>query len=133
MKKEKKDKHFIKKPTYPGGLTAMRMFIKNEMNYPEEAMRNRIEGVVRIRYTINHKGQVIDTTVLMHLGYGCDEEAERLVKLLKFEVAGNRKLKPLFHKTINIRFKLEDQPVYKVEYVSSSSEETSGYSYTITI
>lgn len=133
MKKEKKDKHFIKKPIYPGGKEAMRAFIKKEMRYPEEAMRNRIEGVVRVRYTVNYNGKIVNTKVIVHLGHGCDEEAERLVRLLRFSVPKNRNLKPLFHKTININFKLSEQPTYTVEYIRAEKKEDSGYSYTITI
>jgi protein TonB len=31
MKKSKKDKHFIKKPVYPGGTNAMKEFISKEL------------------------------------------------------------------------------------------------------
>lgn len=106
MKKERKPKHFIKKPVYPGGLKAMREFIAKELKYPEEALKQRKEGVVRIKYDIDYKGNVFDTYILSSVGYGCDEEADRIVRLLKFEVEKTRKVKVVFHKTIQIKFKL---------------------------
>ena len=63
MKKQRKPKHFIKKPVYPGGLKAMRKFISKELKYPKEALENKKEGIVRIKYDINYKGEVFDTYV----------------------------------------------------------------------
>ncbi len=106
MKKAKKDKHFIKKPVYPGGLKAMREFIAKEMKYPKEALKYKKEGIVKIKFDIDYKGKVFDSIILSSLGYGCDEEAERIVKLLKFNVEKTRKMKVVFHKSLQIKFKL---------------------------
>jgi len=106
LKKERKDKHFIKKPVYPGGLKAMREFIAEELKYPAEALEHRKEGIVRLKYDIDYKGNVFETHVLSGIGYGCDEEAERIVRKLKFNVDRTRKVKVVFHKNIQIKFKL---------------------------
>ena len=106
MKKERKDKHFVKKPEYPGGTKAMQKFLAKEKKYPNEAKAHKIEGTVHLRYTINHRGKVIKTKVISGLGYGCDEEAERIVKLLKFEVPHTHKMKVQYHKTIHIHFRM---------------------------
>ena len=107
MQKKTKDNQFIKKPVYPGGLKAMRQFIHKEMKYPKKALDSKIEGTVYLKYEVGHKGKVTKTKVLSSLGYGCDEEAQRLVSLLKFEIAKNpRKLKIKFNKTIKINFRI---------------------------
>ena len=106
MKKEKKDKHFIKKPTYEGGLAAMRAFIKKNMKYPKSALKEKIEGTVYLKYTIDHKGKVISSKVVSSLGHGCDEEARRLVSLLKFQIPKIRKMRIQYHKSIQIHFRL---------------------------
>lgn len=106
MKKGKKDQHFIKKPYYEGGMSAMKSFIKQQLSYPELAKAKKVEGIVYVRYTINYKGKVIDTKIISGVGYGCDEEASRLVKLLEFNVPRNRNLKAVFHKNLQIHFKL---------------------------
>ena len=120
MKKEKKEKNFIHKPVYPGGNKALKQFIKQELKYPQEAIDNKIEGVVPVRYTVNGKGDVTKTKTMLHLGHGCDEEAERLVKLLKFHVPKNRKIRVTFTKTLNIRFKLPQQTAMKFVYKTAS-------------
>ena len=142
VKKEKKDKHFIKKPIYPGGTTAFQKFIRENLRYPKEALEKRIEGTVRVRYEIDYKGNVVNGKVLAGIGHGCDEEAIRLVKLLKFEVPPLRKGKVSFHKTTNVNFKLKKirKKTISVEYKpepkdthkkkESSSEKTT-YTYTI--
>ena len=106
MAKERKDKHFIKKPVYEGGLRAMRAFIRAELNYPKEALKEKIEGTVYVKYSINHLGKVIDTKVISSLGYGCDEEAERIIRLFQFKVAKTRGIKVTFHRSIQIHFRL---------------------------
>jgi protein TonB len=109
MKKELKDKHFLNKPIYPGGTKAMQEFLRLNKKYPEEAFEKGIEGTVSIRYTIDYKGQVIQTKILSGIGYGCDEEAERIVSLLKFEVSKTRKVKVQYQKTVHIHFRLPEQ------------------------
>ena len=106
MAKERKDKHFIKKPKYPGGPSAMRKFIRENLKYPKEAQENKIEGTVTIKYDIDYKGKVIDTHIISGLGFGCDEEADRLVRLLKFEVPRTRGVRVLFHKELHVHFRL---------------------------
>lgn len=106
MKKERKDHQFIKKPYYEGGITAMKKFIKENLSYPQTALQQKIEGTVYIRYTINYKGKVVDTKIITGIGYGCDEEAIRLIKSLEFKVPKNRNLKAVFHKSLQIHFRL---------------------------
>ncbi len=109
-KKERKDDSFIKKPVYPGGTSAYRKFIKENLKYPKEALKNKTEGTVFLKYTINHKGVVTETKVLRGIGDGCDEEAQRILSLLKFEIPkGPRKLRVLFHQKTQITFRIPKQ------------------------
>jgi len=146
MDKDSRDKRFIRKPIYPGGQKAYREFITKQLVYPEEAKKKGIEGFVQLRYDINYKGDVIDAKVISSLGFGCDEEAIRIVKLLKFEVPkGPRKLKLLFHRTVRINFKISksqigsaDSNTMLYKYVQSkkidkNDDNKKVYSYTINI
>jgi protein TonB len=144
MQKERKDKSFIKKPVYPGGIKAMRQFISEHLKYPKQAFDHKTEGTVSMKYTIDHKGTVIDTHIVSGLGHGCDEEAERVVRLFKFDVPKTRGVRVTFHKDIHIHFRLprakqvqqvQTQPV-QAQYVYTSSATpapATGYNYTITI
>ena len=121
MKKELEDKHFIKKPYYPGGTKAMQEFLRQNKKYPPEALKAGIEGTVHLRYTINYKGVVVKTNVIAGIGYGCDEEAERIVRLLKFKVPPTRKVKAQFHKKVHIHFKIPRRKVVSTKFVYETS------------
>ena len=135
MKKPHKPEQFIKHPGYPGGGEAMREFVKKNLRYPEEARKNKIEGTVAVTYEIDHKGKVVDTKIKSGIGYGCDEEAMRVVKLLKFAVPKQHNLRVTFHKTINIHFRLPksspQKPDLVYSYVEKKKEDKKSYSYNI--
>lgn len=147
MAKEKKDKNFIHQPVYEGGPKAMREFIRQHLKYPEEALRQKVEGTVVLTYTIDHQGVVTDARVISGLGYGCDEEAVRLAGLLRFQVPKHRKLRVLFHKKLQVHFRLPKPAEPKqtaIHYIyqqsaspqgkaEESPEKDQGYTYTITI
>ena len=128
MSKEKKDKNFIKKPIYDGGPRALKAFIHENLRYPEAALEEKVEGTVVLKYSIDHKGNVVDTKVISGLGHGCDEEAIRLTRLLKFEVPKTRGVKVLFHRDIKIHFRLPKQKARKVNAPATGMQ----YSYTVT-
>lgn len=142
MKKEAKDKHFIKKPIYEGGPKAMKQFVRDHLQYPPEALENQIEGTVFVRYDINHQGKVTDATVIKGIGYGCDEEAIRITRLLSFTVPKTRGLRVIFHKNIQIHFRLppkkNSEPVtFQYNYIEkpkpSGTAEGGGYTITINL
>ncbi|MEM6722416.1 MAG: energy transducer TonB, partial [Bacteroidota bacterium] len=127
MDHSRKKKDFIYQPIYRGGQEAMKTFISQNLKYPEAAQKAGVEGTVRINYDINHLGKVIKTKVISSLGHGCDEEAQRLVKLLRFEIPKKpRNLKVRFHKDINIHFKLPKGPSiqYEVKPSKPAQNET---------
>lgn len=140
MSKERKDNSFIKKPIYEGGTAALKKFIKTNLAYPDEALQNKIEGSVKIRFEIDKSGKVKKAKIISSLGYGCDEEAKRLVKLLKFKVPKNpRKLKVLFHKNLTIHFNLpkakkaQQSISYQVIKKEKDQSKNKGGSYGYTI
>jgi protein TonB len=138
MRNDHPEKDLVKRPYYPGGTKAMKAFIADNLRYPKEALEKKIEGMVAVRYEINYKGTVINVKLISTLGYGCDEEAKRLVKLLKFEVAKNRKLKLKFFKNLQIHFKLPPTPeplkiTYQETVKSTKKTEKSAQSYHYTI
>jgi len=124
----------------------MSAFIRKELRYPNEALEAKIEGTVVVRAAIDYKGKVIQTQVKSSVGHGCDKEAERVVALLEFEVDMPRRGKILFHKTLNINFRLPKKkskaPVKPVgqssvqlryEVTKKKKGAPPSYSYTITL
>jgi len=136
MKKSRQAKNFIQRPSYPGGRAAINTLIKRELRYPEKALEAKVEGKVKVSYTLNHKGIVTSAKVLKGLGHGCDEEAIRLVNLLRFDVPKNRGVRVTFNKTITINFRLPKQKKPTVNYqynYSSNKKSKPKNSYKITI
>ncbi|NJN78219.1 MAG: TonB family protein [Saprospiraceae bacterium] len=106
MKKGHKDKKFVKVAYYKGGSKALESFILKHLQYPQAAFDKHIEGTIHAKYDINNRGKVIKVKLYNSLGYGCDEETIRLIKLLEFEVPKSRGLRLTFHKEIHIHFRM---------------------------
>jgi TonB family protein len=112
LKKENKEGEFIKTAYYKGGEKALSNFIYSNLKYPKEAFENKIEGVIVCKTTISHSGHVTEVKIIKELGFGCDEEAIRVIKMLQFEVPKNQKgLKVTFHKDFKIQFKMQNERI----------------------
>ena len=138
MKKHRKPESFIPAPSYPGGNEALKKFVGDNLKYPKEALEKNIEGTVRVKFDVDMKGKVIKTEILQGLGHGCDEEARRVVSLLRFDKTHARGVKVVHHKTININFKLPPKPAvtytYQVTRRKTTSEDSGNkIGYTINI
>ncbi len=140
MKKEKTEKSFFKRPSYKGGKKALSLFIKENLKYPKEAIAHKIEGGVLVDYVVNDNGEVTAASVRKGLGYGCDEEAIRLVKLLTFDKVRNRGMISTFKMSVNIKFKPPIIPIkqglqlnYNIVNASKAEKQNKSNSYTITI
>lgn len=130
-------KKFLKYPEYPGGKADFKQYILDNLHYPEQALKNHIEGVVYLSAEVNDNGQVIGVTVDRGLGYGCDEEAVRLISGMHFGGVTNRGFRLKTRKRFRIRFSLKDSGMVnpqetnnpttlKVEYSFRSSESGAG-------
>jgi protein TonB len=54
-------------------------YLQNQLNYPKLAMDNNIMGVVEVVFDIDAKGQVSNVNITKGIGFGCDEEAMRVI------------------------------------------------------
>jgi protein TonB len=69
-----------------GGNTAIKAALQKNVQYPTEALRNRIEGRVFVSFCVNEQGNVTDVKIEKGLSHGLDEEVSRAVRLLpKFQ------------------------------------------------
>ena len=69
-------------PVFPGGDVALLKYISNNMQYPENARDNNIEGKVIIRFCVTPDGTINQITVLKSVDSELDAEAVRVVKKL---------------------------------------------------
>lgn len=94
-------------PAYEGGEKAMKAFIADQLNYPVKALNARISGTVIVSFVITGDGSVTNINVDKSVGYGCDEEAKRLVKIMPPWEPGKMKGKPVNVKyTLPVKFEL---------------------------
>lgn len=94
-------------PQYSGGIPAMLSFINENVVYPEECVRQGIEGRVICRFTIDAEGNVSDPEVISGVHKAIDAEAVRVVGLLRF-TPGYKDNKPVVCKfVVPISFKLK--------------------------
>lgn len=95
-------------PEYPGGTEALFSYLGNHINYPEAAKNSEIEGVVHVRFVIDHKGQITNSEVVKGIGGGCDEEALRVVRSMPNWSPGMQDGKPVkVEFNLPIRFALK--------------------------
>jgi len=66
--------------SFPGGMDAFKKYVSANMKYPEEARKNNISGIVWVSFAVNKDGTINNITIPEGIGYGCDEEAIRLIK-----------------------------------------------------
>lgn len=77
-------------PELPGGKDAIKNYVKANLRYPEEAKKKGIKGPVFVEVNVGKDGGLSNISVLNGLGYGCDEEALRLVKAMPKWKPGNQ-------------------------------------------
>jgi protein TonB len=141
MSDHRNKKRFLNMPRYTGGSVAFKEFIGHNLRYPEEALRAGVQGFVIVEYDILDDGSVRNARVIKPLGYGCDEEALRLIGMLRFEKVKNRGVRVRMTNKTRINFNL---PGITITYHTPGSQPRTGdskepennnpetYGYTIT-
>ena len=82
-------------PQYPGGFKAMYKFIETNLRMPRAAKRAGVSGKVFVSFVIDTTGAISNATVLKGIGFGCDEEAVRLVESMPNWNPGKAHNKPI--------------------------------------
>jgi TonB family protein len=65
---------------YPGGNENFQRYLDANTRYPEEARRNNINAKIYLSFVVEKDGSLSNIKLLNNAGYGCDEEAIRLIK-----------------------------------------------------
>ncbi|OEK01538.1 hypothetical protein BFP97_08385 [Roseivirga sp. 4D4] len=63
-----------------GGFTSFNRYLRRNLKYPEAAKEQKIRGRVTLEFDVSAIGELSNFKIIKGLGYGCDEEAIRLVK-----------------------------------------------------
>ncbi len=102
-------------PEFQGGLPELYKFLATTIKYPADAARNGVMGRVMLSFVVCEDGSMCDYKVEKRAGYGLDEEAIRVVKLMsgKWEpgVMRGRKVKVKYNLPINFQVETARQVV----------------------
>jgi len=69
-------------------------FLSKNIQYPQRAKDATVEGMVYVSFVVDQTGKVTDVKLLRGIGFGCDEEAIRVVKMLPQFVPGKQRGRP---------------------------------------
>lgn len=88
-------------PEFPGGMAAWTKFIQKNLRYPYMAQDAGIQGKVFLNFVVEKDGSITDVTVSRGIGYGCDDEAVRVIKKSPRWIAGRQN-----NQTVRVRYSM---------------------------
>jgi protein TonB len=95
-------------PEFPGGEEALMRFLQNNIKYPDMARKQDVQGRVVIRFIVDSEGHINEVKLFRGIGFGCDEEAVRVVKMMPAWKPGRNDGKPVsVYFDLPIHFSLE--------------------------
>lgn len=77
-------------PEFPGGRDSLIRFITSHMNYPDQALKDGLQGQVLIKFLVDTDGSIKNAEVHQDIGGGCGAEAIRIVKSMPNWLPGMR-------------------------------------------
>lgn len=77
-------------PEFPGGEDALQAYLSKNIKYPKQANEQGIHGRVVLNFVVNENGEISDIVRVRGIGYGCDEEAMRVIKSMPPWKAGKQ-------------------------------------------
>lgn len=89
-----------------GGEKQFREFFKEELVYPESALKNKEEGLVVLLFIVNADGSVRNLRVWQSAGAALDSEAVRIFRLLQWNPAIYHGKPKAMEQFLKFRFKL---------------------------
>jgi protein TonB len=67
-------------PQFPGGEIELYKFIRENLKYPSQAQEAGIQGKVILNFVVGRDGKITNIKVVRGIGFGCDEEAIRVLQ-----------------------------------------------------
>lgn len=77
-------------PQFVGGQDSLTVYLKNNLRYPTQAYQGKITGKVMVRFVVASNGEISKSEIISGIGYGCDEEALRVVNLFPKWIPGRQ-------------------------------------------
>ncbi|MCZ4223285.1 energy transducer TonB [Pedobacter rhodius] len=67
-------------PEFAGGMKAWAKYMERNLRYPYKAQEEGVQGKVFVSFVVEKDGSITDVQVLKGIGFGCDEEAMKVIK-----------------------------------------------------
>jgi TonB family protein len=97
-------------PTYPGGDAAYRAYMRQNAHFPEEAQAKKASGTVYVGFVVDEQGRIVDAEIVRGVGFGFDQEALRLIRLMPWWNPGTVAGKPVrVSRTLGVPFVFRQQ------------------------
>ena len=97
-------------PVFPGGEHALLAYVAQHLKYPAQAIRDRVQGVVQLRFVVLENGRVGQVQIIKSLESHCDAEAKRVVRSLPRFIPGKQGGKAVrVWYTLPIRFMIPEK------------------------
>lgn len=95
-------------PEYPGGMKELLKFLQDNLKYPENAMKNNVQGRVIVQFVVEKDGTPTEFKVLRSVDPDLDAEALRVMKAMPKWKPGMQKGQVVRVKfTVPVSFKLQ--------------------------
>ena len=82
-------------PQFPGGQIAMMKYIMENMKYPEQAVKEGIQGRVTVRFIVEKDGSISDVKPVLSVHPLLNKEAVRVVESMPKWTPGKQNGKPV--------------------------------------
>ncbi len=83
-------------------------YIYNKLEYPAQALSDRISGIVVIRFVVSETGSILNPTIVRDIGGGCGEEAKSVIQTMDKWIPGKQDGKNVKTQiTLPVRFELK--------------------------
>ncbi|GGI25266.1 energy transducer TonB [Pedobacter mendelii] len=82
-------------PEFEGGMKAWAKYMERNLKYPYRAQEEGVQGKVFVSFVVEKDGSITDVQVLKGIGFGCDEEAIKVIKKSPLWKAGRNKGNPV--------------------------------------
>lgn len=95
-------------PEFVGGSKEFAQFLQKNLRYPRAAAQAGVQGKVYMEFTVGTDGKIERAKTIKGIGFGCDEEALRVVNLMPNWMPGKQSGRPVRVRfTLPIAFQLE--------------------------
>ena len=88
-------------PQFPGGQIAMLQYLMKNIKYPEQAVKEGIQGRVTVRFIVEKDGSISDVKPVLSVHPLLNKEAVRVVESMPKWTPGKQNGKP-----VRVRFNL---------------------------